>query len=162
MSVDSRPAVLLRDATEADLPAFFEFQLDAEANRMAAFTAEDPSDEEAFTAHWRKVFADESIMKKTILFDGEVAGNILSFEQFGEREVSYWIWKEYWRMGIATKALSEFLSHVKTRSLYARAAKDNAASIRVLEKCGFAVSGEDKGFSSARGEEVEEFVLELV
>jgi RimJ/RimL family protein N-acetyltransferase len=62
---------------------------------------------------------------------------------------------------IATKALSEFLRLLKTRPLYARVAKDNIASIRVLEKCGFTISGEDKGFSNARGEEVEEYILEL-
>jgi hypothetical protein len=38
---------------------------------------------------------------------------------------------------------------------------DRIASIRVLEKCGFTISGEDKGFSNASGEEVEEFVLKL-
>jgi RimJ/RimL family protein N-acetyltransferase len=50
---------------------------------------------------------------------------------------------------------------VKTRPLYARVVKDNIASIRVLEKCGFTISGEDKGFSNSRGVEVEEFILEL-
>lgn len=47
------------------------------------------------------------------------------------------------------------------RPLYARAVKDNIASIRVLEKCGFVLSGEDKGFSNARSKEVEEFILKL-
>lgn len=77
------------------------------------------------------------------------------------REVSYWIGKEYWGKGIATRALSEFLSELTDRPLYARAAKDHLASLRVLEKCRFAIVGEDKGFASARGRETEEFVLEL-
>jgi RimJ/RimL family protein N-acetyltransferase len=85
----------------------------------------------------------------------------VSFEQSGEREVGYWIGREYWGKGIATRALSEFLGHVKVRPLYAHVAKHNIASIRVLEKCGFTISGEDKRFSNARGEEVEEFVLKL-
>lgn len=153
--------VLLRDVTEGDLPVFFEQQLDPEANRMAAFTAEDPADREAFTAHWTMILGDETITKKTILFDGHVAGHVLSFEQFGKPEVSYWIGKRYWGKGLATRALSRFLGHVKTRPLYARAAKDNIASIRVLERCGFEISGEDRGFSNARGEEVEEFILRL-
>ncbi len=34
-------------------------------------------------------------------------------------------------------------------------------SLRVLEKCGFRIIGEDKGFANARGREVEEFLLEL-
>jgi RimJ/RimL family protein N-acetyltransferase len=153
--------VLLRDVTVRDLPAFFEQQLDPDANHMAAFTAKDPADRDAFTAHWTKILGDETITKKTILFDGHVAGHVLSFEEGGELEVSYWIGKRYWGKGLATEALSRFLDHVKTRPLYARAAKDNIASIRVLEKCGFEIAGEDKGFSNARGEEVEEFILRL-
>jgi RimJ/RimL family protein N-acetyltransferase len=50
---------------------------------------------------------------------------------------------------------------LETRPLYARVAKDNIASIRVLEKCGFTIYGEDKGFSNARGVEVEELILKL-
>jgi RimJ/RimL family protein N-acetyltransferase len=45
--------------------------------------------------------------------------------------------------------------------LYARVAKDNVASKRVLEKCGFMIVGEDKGFASARGAEIEELILKL-
>lgn len=153
--------VLLRDVTESDLPIFFDQQLDPDANYMAAFTAKDPADRDAFTAYWAEILGDETITKKTILFDGHVAGSILSFEQFGKPAVAYWIGKKYWGKGVATKALSEFLGHVKVRPLYARAAKDNIASLRVLEKCGFTISGEDKGFSNARGEEVEEFILRL-
>lgn len=153
--------ILLRDVAEADLPVFFEHQLDPDASYMAAFTAKDPTDKDAFAAHWKKILSDEGIVKKTILFEGRVAGNILSFEECGEREVSYWVGKGFWGKEIATEALSKFLDLVKTRPLYARAVKDNAASIRVLGKCGFIVSGEDVGFSNARGEEVEEFVLKL-
>jgi len=153
--------VLLRDVMEGDLSVFFAQQLDPDANHMAAFTARDPADRDAFTAHWTRILGDETITKKTILFDRQVAGHVLSFEQFGKPEVSYWIGKKYWGKGLATRALSKFLGHVKARPLYARAAKDNTASIRVLEKCGFKISGEDGGFSNARGEEVEEFILKL-
>jgi RimJ/RimL family protein N-acetyltransferase len=125
---------------------------------MAAFPARD---REAFMAHWARILADEAIIKKAILFDGHVAGNIVSWQQFDEREVGYWIGKEYWGKGIATRALAEFLGDVKARPLFAHVAKHNIASIRVLEKCGFMISGEDKGFSVTDGEEVEEFILKL-
>ncbi len=46
------------------------------------------------------------------------------------------------------------------RPLYARAAKDNVASLGVLQKCSFTITGEDRGFSNARDEEAEEFILE--
>jgi RimJ/RimL family protein N-acetyltransferase len=150
--------VLLRDVTQSDLPIFFEQQLDPEATRMAAFPARDG---DAFTAHWTKILGDETITKKTILFDGHVAGNIVSFEQGGKPQVGYWIGKEYWGKGIATKALSKFLGYVEARPLYAHVAKHHIASIRVLEKCGFTICGEDKEFSNAGGEEVEEFILKL-
>ena len=158
---DKKSDVLLRDVKESDLPIFFEYQLDPAANYMAAFTAKNPADKATFTAHWNRILAEKNITIKTILYNGDVVGHVLGFEQFGQPEVSYWIGKKYWGRGIATNALSEFLSQVKIRPLYARAAKDNIASIRVLEKCGFTITGEDKGFSNARGEEVEEYILKL-
>jgi RimJ/RimL family protein N-acetyltransferase len=153
--------VLLRDVEEGDLLAFFEHQLDPAANHMAAFTAEDPADRAAFTSHWNKILADGAITKKSILLDGQVAGHVVSFERFGQPEVSYWIGRQYWGQGLATNALSEFLKEFGQRPLYARAAKDNIASIRVLEKCAFEIAGEDKGFANARGREIEEFILVL-
>ena len=150
--------ILLRDVTEDDLPIFFEHQLDPEANRMAAFPARD---REAFTAHWTKILGDDTVTKKTILFDGQVAGNVVSFERFGEREVGYWIGRQYWGKGVATRALSEFLGHVTTRPLYARVAKHNVASLRVLKKCGFTIYGHDKVPADTGGEEVEEVILKL-
>ena len=140
--------VLLRDVTEDDLPIFFEHQLDPDANQMAAFPARDRN---AFMGHWFRILCDETIVKKTILFDGHVAGNIVSWKESGQRLVGYWIGKNYWGKGVATKALSEFLHHVKARPLYACIAKHNMASIRVLEKCGFTISGD----------EIEEVILKL-
>jgi RimJ/RimL family protein N-acetyltransferase len=122
--------VSLRDVQEADLPVFFDQQLDPHANRMAAFPARE---RDAFMTHWTKVLSSETIMAKTIVFDGQVAGNVVSFEQFGELQVGYWLGKEYWGRGIATKALSEFLEQVKQRPLYAYVAKHNIASICVLK-----------------------------
>jgi hypothetical protein len=81
-----------------------------------------------------------------------VAGSVLTYEDENEKpEVSYWIGKPYWGRGVATRALLAFLKRIKVRPLYARAAKDNLASLRVLEKCGFTRIGEDKGFANARG-----------
>lgn len=153
--------VLLRDVTDDDLPIFFEQQRDPIANHMAGFTAKDPSDRDAFNAHWTRIRGTKKITMKTVLFDGHVVGTVGSYEEGGRREVTYWIGREYWGRGIATKALSYFLGQEKTRPLYARAAKDNLASIRVLEKCGFAVCDQGKGYANARGEEIEEVGLVL-
>lgn len=154
--------LFLRDIVNDDLPIFFEQQLDKEANYMAAFTAKDPTDREAFTAHWKKILANKTVILKTIIFDGQVAGSVSSYEEEGKPEVTYWLGKEYWSKGIATWALKEFLAYYnKTRPIYARVAKDNLGSRRVLEKCGFKIIGEDIGFANARGQEIEEFLLEL-
>ena len=126
--------VLLRNVIASDLPIFFEQQFDPVANQMAAFPARD---REAFMAHWAKILADESNILKTIVYDDQVAGNIVSWAHAGEQEVGYWLGREFWGKGIATQALSLFLEHVASRPLYAYVVKHNIASIRVLEKCGF-------------------------
>jgi RimJ/RimL family protein N-acetyltransferase len=151
----------LRDVTESDLALFFEHQCDPQASQMAAFTAKDPSDKTEFMAHWAKIMADESITIKTILADGQVAGHVLVHNWFGEPEVSYWLGREHWGKGIASRALVLFLEQVIERPLFARVAKDNQASLRVLQKCGFVITGEDKGFANARSTEVEEWILQI-
>ena len=77
------------------------------------------------------------------------------------REGGYWIDREYWGKGIATKALSRFLCQVTERPLCALVARHNTASIRVLEKCGFAIVELRRGSADARGPVVEEFTLKL-
>lgn len=149
-------SVTLRDVTEADLPIFYEQQLDEDATQMASFPSKD---RDTFMAHWKKIMGNEDVTVKAILFDGHVAGNIVSWEQSGQREAGYWIGKEYWGKGIATKALGEFLGYVKTRPLWAHVAKHNVASQRVLQKCGFVIASEDKFVEE--GKEIEEFILKL-
>jgi RimJ/RimL family protein N-acetyltransferase len=154
--------LLLRDVLPNDLPIFFKQQLDQEAISMAAFTAKDPTDREAFMTHWHKILGIDTCIIKTILFNGQVAGSVSSYEEEGKPEVTYWLGREYWGKGIASWALKELLvHHSQKRPMYVRVAKDNLASCRVLEKCGFKVIGEDKGFANARGQEIEEYLLEL-
>ncbi len=153
--------VKLREMQERDLPFFFEHQKDPISNQMAAFTSKDPTDRNQFNNHWYRTLADGNIIKRTIMLDNDVVGHVLSFEMFGELEVTYWIDRTHWGKGIATEALKEFLPLVPIRPLYARAAKDNIGSIRVLEKCGFVIADEDKGFANARNKEIEEFIFIL-
>jgi RimJ/RimL family protein N-acetyltransferase len=136
----TRLEVVLRDVTDADLSVFFDHQQDPVATRMAAFPSRD---REAFMAHWAKILADPAVIVQTIEAEGQVAGNVVSFDADARREVGYWLGREYWGSGIATRALTEFLSHDTTRPLFAGVARNNAGSVRVLEKCGFAHAGED-------------------
>jgi RimJ/RimL family protein N-acetyltransferase len=155
--------LILRGVLEADLPIFFEQQLDEEANWMAAFTAADPADRDAFRRKWARILGDERITVRTIVLDGAVAGSVSCWTDadLGKLEVSYWIGKEHWGKGVATRALALFLELVRERPIYGRAVRDNVASLRVLEKCGFVPSGTGRGFANARGAEVEELILEL-
>lgn len=143
--------ITLRDVIQEDLPVFFEHQLDPVATEMAAFPSRD---REAFMAHWAKIMKNAEVIIQTILFDGQVAGNIVSFEMDGRREVGYWVGREFWGKGIASESLRQFLGDEKRRPLFAHVARNNVASKKVLEKCGFEViSPEDK--------ESEEWILTL-
>ena len=153
--------IVLRDVAESDLAILFEHQKDPEASRMAAFVSRDPSDREAFLTHWRRILSDPTVITKAILWKGHVAGTVGNFLWDGKPQVTYWIGKEFWGNGIATQALMEFLGIVNHRPLYASTVGDNVASIRVLEKCGFAMRGCAKAFARGRSAEVEEVFFEL-
>lgn len=155
------PHIQLRDVQDTDLPIFFAHQQETAAVHMAAFTAKNPDDRAAFSAHWAKIRADDGVTIQIILFQSEVAGHVLCHNWFGEPEISYWLGQAMWGKGIATAALRQFIHQVKIRPLFARSAQDNAASLRVLQKCGFVISGQDKGFANARGEEIPEYILIL-
>ena len=151
--------VTLRAVESDDLSVFFERQLDPEATHMAAF----PSRErDAFMAHWARVLANPDCATRTILCDGRVAGNIGAWTDadLRERLVGYWIGRDFWGRGVATAALSQFLCDEIRRPLVARVATHNTASLRVLQKCGFTLTGEDR-FEGAGGEVHEELILTL-
>jgi RimJ/RimL family protein N-acetyltransferase len=152
------PHVQLRDVEPDDLPMLFQHQLDPEANRMAVANARD---EGAFNAHWAQILGDPTVVKKAILVDGCVVGDINCFKLDGLDAVGYWIAREYWGRGIATRALRLLLEEIATRPLHARVARSNIASLRVLEHCGFIVTGYQLMPASDRFPECEEAVLAL-
>lgn len=148
----------------------FEQQLDPDANRMAAFGAADPSDRAAFDARWTRILGAPSILGAASIDvraieteDGELAGSILLWRDpdLPGPEVSYWLGRTFWGRGIATAALAAFVDEIPTRPLFGRAAADNTASLRVLEKTGFVRVGEDEGWSDRRGATVREVILRL-
>jgi RimJ/RimL family protein N-acetyltransferase len=153
--------VALRDINERDVAAFFEHQRDPDAIHMAAFTAQDPSDRDAFFGRWSRILSDETMTKRTILMNGDVAGHIVSFDGAGDKEVTYWLDRDHWGKGIATEALSRFLDHEPARPLYARVAEDHIASRRVLHKCGFKFHADERGYAHARGADIDEVVMIL-
>ncbi len=155
------PNLSLRKTTEADLNVFFEYQLDEEARNMAAFTAPDPTDRTAYFEKWTAILKNERVNTQTILQNGQIVGSVARYEMHGEPQVTYWIDKAFWGQGIASAALALFLQQETVRPIYGGAAKDNVASRRVLEKCGFVLTGEDIGYSNARKQDIAEVFYRL-
>ena len=159
--MNNSATITLRNVEASDISIFFEQQLDLEANRMAAFVRLARRDRAVFDAHWKRIMNAPGIVNKTILRGDEIAGHIACFPQEGELEVTYWLGKEHWGKGVATQALKKLLQEMTHRPLFARAAKDNIGSVRVLQKCDFKIIGENKGFAQGRGEETEEYIFRL-
>src|SRR3954449_11081702 len=153
--------LVLREIEDRDLGVLFEHSSDRDAQRMAAFTSPEADDRTSFEQRWERLRSDPSTTNRVVEIGGRVVGHIASFDLEGRREITYWIGREDWGRGIATRALREFLQLEATRPLYARAASDNAASIRVLTKCGFLLVGQGRGFAHGRNEETDEVVLRL-
>lgn len=136
--------VSLRNVERDDLPRIYEFQIDPESNRIAVTI---PRIAEAFNSHWETALQDPNITAKAIVIGDVLAGCISCFKMDGIDSVGYWLGREFWGRGIASRALELLLTEVSVRPLYARVATSNSASLRVLQKCGFVV--ENVQFSPA-------------
>lgn len=153
--------ITLTETAKNDLETLYLFQLDEEANRLAAFTSKDPNDKNSYIEKYAKFLNDPTINMRTIRANGEIVGSIAKFMMHGDAEITYWIDRKFWGQGIATAALKGFLKIEPARPIYGRAAFDNYGSQRVLEKCGFVKTGQDKGFAHARQTEIEEHIYKL-
>lgn len=133
--------VELRDTREADLPILFDNQADPVASAMAAFPSRDW---DAFVAHQKKIDADPEVLQRTVVVDGVVAGSVGSWQADADRDIGYWIGRDFWGRGVGTAALRAFLEIEMRRPLTAIVAVHNIGSRRVLEKCGFLVVREQQ------------------
>ena len=114
-------------------------------------------DLEKYTKH----LADPTITMRTIKANDEIIGSVAKYMMEGDAEITYGIDKKYWRQGIASTALADFLKIELARPIFGRVAFDNYGSQKVLEKCGFIRIGSDRGFANARQAEIEEFIYKL-
>jgi RimJ/RimL family protein N-acetyltransferase len=145
---------MLRTVDPDDIAIFFEQQNDPRATEMAAFPARSPV---AFHDHWAKILADPTVIARSMVVEGTVVGNIVSFVGDAGREIGYWVGQEHWGHGYATQAVAEFLTVVPERPLLAHVAEHNTGSIRVLVKCGFTVTGKQQH----DGDPITEVILSL-
>jgi len=134
----SSVSVMLRPIEPADLPTLCAFQQDPESCALAAVK---PRDTDSYLAHWRTVLADDSVVSRAILADGTLVGSINKFGRDAQDFVGYWIAREHWGKGIASRALALLLEEVPARPLRAQVAAHNPASLRVLHRCGFVITG---------------------
>jgi RimJ/RimL family protein N-acetyltransferase len=150
--------VRLRNIERDDLPRLYEFHLDPDANRLAATI---PRSVDAFEAHWGNALGDPNVVSKAISVGHVLAGCISCFKHDGLNNVGYWLGKDFWGKGIASRALSLLLNEIQSRPLYARVATSNPASLRVLQKCGFVVQSVRASPADDRYLECEEALLVL-
>ncbi len=127
-------AVTLRAVVDDDIHVFYGYQCDTAAAQMAQVAQRD---EAAYLAHWRGLLADDTVGKRTVLFNGAVAGQVLSFNRDGVRELGYWLGREFWGQGIAGAAVLQYLTIERHRPLFAVVAEHNEASRRLVIRCGF-------------------------
>jgi len=101
--------------------------------------------------------------------DGEAVGGIGLTKEDDIKckcaELGYWLGKAYWGRGVATQAVSLMCAKGFTEldlvRIYAEVFEHNAASQRVLEKCGFTLEGRLKKSICKNGEIFDSFLYAL-
>ncbi|WP_285163338.1 GNAT family N-acetyltransferase [Shewanella goraebulensis] len=149
MSATQELNLSLQPITSADLPLLFEFQNDPLANDMADFPARNKAD---FIAHWQQniLASDTAIAEGIWLKDDagtlELVGSIVCWSMTAESAdaplqiehyLGYWIGPANWGKGIATDAVSQFITRCHRRPLLANVVEHNIGSIKVLKNNGF-------------------------
>ncbi len=115
------------------------FEIDPHANELAGTK---PRDWQTFAARWATILADRDgsatgVTPRVILADGVPVGSVNLSPHEGLLSIGYWIGREHWGRGIATRAVELMLRESPQRPIVATAAASNIASHRVLEKNGF-------------------------
>ncbi len=154
--------ICLRPITEADLQTLAQFLCDEDAIFMAG-AGSGSTDVSTHIQHFKKLMEDESISMAVIISGASVVGYIAAFMRGDEREITYWIGREYWGQGIASKAVKLFLPSLQEKyvgeQIFARVVKGNKASEHVLLKAGFKATQTDKFYSDIRSTEVTETIF---
>lgn len=131
--------ITLRPTVASDVPMLHALELDPEANAMAGTK---PRDWATFKSRWDEILADPDghatrVTPRVVEADGVVVGAINIAPHDGRDSIGYWIAREHWGRGIASRAVVLMLRECSMRPLYASASAQNAPSLRVLHKSGF-------------------------
>ncbi|WP_108819902.1 GNAT family N-acetyltransferase [Pseudovibrio sp. Alg231-02] len=101
-----------------------------------------------------------------IELDEQFCGGFKAKELHGAASVGYWLGREHWGKGLMSEALRVVLDYLfEARSLHVVRTgvfKENPASMQVLTKMGFKITGEAKHVCRARGNvELDEIQLQI-
>ena len=152
------PEVALRPLAGQDVPTLYEYQREPRALAMAIAY---PRSREEYQAHVERMATDPTVTARAIVADGRLAGIINCFRRDDRTAIGYWLGREFWGRGIATRAVALLLEEVSARPIIAWVARSNVASLRVLQKCGFRIEGYRWAPADENFPECEEAVLVL-
>lgn len=163
MSRLMHPPITLRPTSASDVRVLHGFEVDVVSNVMAGTK---PRDWATFEARWAEILDDADgsvtgVTPRVIVADGVVVGAVNIAPHDGADSIGYWIGREHWGRGIATRAVGLMLGEFTRRPLIATTAGHNAASMRVLEKHGFVVASRRMTPETARTVARETVTLEL-
>jgi ribosomal-protein-alanine N-acetyltransferase len=142
--------LLLRPYQDEDLDPLYEIQRDSKAMQYTIYVEDRQEAEKRFKAFAalldRIGYAPWTVVLKQ---DERIIGwgglNIDPFDSGWGTEVAYFFHPDYWNRGFATElvmaSLREGFTHLNLDMIGAFARRENRASIRVLEKCGFKYTG---------------------
>ena len=123
-------------------------------------------DAHAWIAH---ASIEDPVTDFAIVVDGDAAGGI-GFAPGdvarGAVEIGFWLGEAHWGRGIATTAVRAVCHHIFVNfdvgRIYANVFERNRASIRVLEKAGFAYEGRQRNAVTKGGETLDSLMYALL
>ncbi|MEM6574144.1 MAG: GNAT family protein [Pseudomonadota bacterium] len=144
-----KPAVLLRDYRDSDIPELVNLANNKNVSRYLVYTFPYP-----YTVPdaewWIQTGATENgAITRALEFEGRLVGSIGMTPQAGWKshsaEIGYWVGEPYWGKGLASCALAAMTElaadSLGYQRLIAPVLGPNKASMRVLEKCGYGLEG---------------------
>ena len=163
--------LVLRQLTLEDAPHFSKLASDYDIAKM---TGSLPFPMPLFSAEFKIMYLRRQKVRglaypyAITLDGGDLIGVMDLFRSAPDAvlEIGYWIGKDYWGQGLSTEAAKAIISEARdtlgVKALIAGVFADNPASLRVLEKLGFKLTGEDEMyFSMGRLEKARSLTLRL-
>lgn len=153
--------LLFREHEPGDLDAFCDMEADPEVRRYVGGAPRSrPGAERKFrSTHLRRAKARLALRATIFKPDGRYIGYCGLFPNVGSRgpvageaALAFYLAREYWGRGLATEAGRAFIEfgfgQLHLARIVATVEVGNAASRRVLEKLGFALTGTETGMRS--------------